>query len=242
MNYIQYLEWDSKIFKKNIGKLNINSLNKKNIGKILDECKKINLSCLFCFVNINYNTINIAQENKFDLINIKVGYNLNLKKRNNKLNSIPRNIKLEDAKISDIKKLIQINNYVGKTSRFYKDKKIKKNISRKIYREWIKNSLKGYADKIIVLKIKNEIYGFISCKIKNKIGIIDLIGVLPEYQGKGYGKLLINESIKWFNSKNIDEIEVTTEGENISAQRLYQKIGFRIYDTKLVYHKWFTPN
>ena len=66
MNYIQYLEWDSKIFKKNIGKLNINSLNKKNIGKILDECKKLNLSCLFCFVNINYNTINIAQENKFE--------------------------------------------------------------------------------------------------------------------------------------------------------------------------------
>lgn len=240
MSYIQYLEWDSKIFKKNIGKLNINSLNKKNIGKILDECKKLNLSCLFCFLDINYNTINITQENKFDLINIKVSYNLNLKERNiNILNKMLKGIKIKGAETSDIKGLIQINDHIRKTSRFYKDKKIKKNISKKIYKEWIKNSLRGYTDKIITLRIKNEICGFVSCKIKNKIGIIDLIGILPKYQGRGYGKILMNESIKWFNSKGINEMEVTTEGENISAQRLYQKIGFRIYDTKLVYHKWF---
>lgn len=55
------------------------------------------------------------------------------------------------------------------------------------------------------------------------------IGILDEYQGKGFGKKLIQFLIDAARRTNRDGIELTTLPDNHRAYTLYEKVGFRHY-------------
>ena len=74
-------------------------------------------------------------------------------------------------------------------------------------------------------------------KVKDGIGDIDLIGVLSAFQGKGFGSFLLLQAVSSFQSNNIRDIVVVTEGENIPANALYQLNGFVLSSVALAYHR-----
>jgi ribosomal protein S18 acetylase RimI-like enzyme len=136
-----------------------------------------------------------------------------------------------DLAIKDFNNIIDV---LSKTSRFYNDNKIKK-YAKKIYREWIYNSLfKKYADKLIIVRLKKKIIAFASLKIFKMDCIIDLIGIDGKYQNQGLGSYLLRSIVKKFNDYNI---YVGTEAENINAVSFYLKNNFKIYRYKLIFHK-----
>jgi len=55
------------------------------------------------------------------------------------------------------------------------------------------------------------------------------IGILDEYQGKGFGKKLIQFLIDAARRTNRDGIELTTLPDNHRAYALYEQVGFRHY-------------
>ena len=55
------------------------------------------------------------------------------------------------------------------------------------------------------------------------------IGILDEYQGKGFGKKLIQFLIDAARGSNRDGIELTTLPDNHRAYALYESLGFRHY-------------
>lgn len=65
------------------------------------------------------------------------------------------------------------------------------------------------------------------------IANVPLIAVKPEYAGKGFGKILLKNSVDKvikmiINAKIMaNEINATVETENYAALRMYRKIGFR---------------
>jgi ribosomal protein S18 acetylase RimI-like enzyme len=61
---------------------------------------------------------------------------------------------------------------------------------------------------------------------------IDTVSVKPEAQGKGIGKLLIFEAIKWAKEMNHTKAGLLVELNNPKALKLYQHIGFEIKNEK----------
>ena len=55
------------------------------------------------------------------------------------------------------------------------------------------------------------------------------IGILDEYQGRGFGKKLIQFLIDAARRTNRDGIELTTLPDNHRAYTLYEQVGFRHY-------------
>jgi ribosomal protein S18 acetylase RimI-like enzyme len=68
-----------------------------------------------------------------------------------------------------------------------------------------------------------------------KIGVF---GISQDYQGKGLGKVLLNNVLKAAKDEGAQSINVVTQGRNYYAQRLYQSVGFRTHGNELWYHKW----
>jgi ribosomal protein S18 acetylase RimI-like enzyme len=58
------------------------------------------------------------------------------------------------------------------------------------------------------------------------INIHDII-VLPKYRGKGIGKLLLNTLIDKAVQLNCSRITLEVRHDNINAQQLYKKLGFK---------------
>lgn len=86
--------------------------------------------------------------------------------------------------------------------------------------------------KYIVSKKYNNSIGY--AIFKNQIDNYDLIeiGILPEFQNKGYGSKLLKESIK---DKQKILLEVSIENEN--AIKLYKSLDFKILRTIPNYYK-----
>lgn len=77
------------------------------------------------------------------------------------------------------------------------------------------------AFEVYCLKRKNLIVGFVGVAERK----IEMLFVMPEYIGKGFGKKLTNFALTKLNADKVDVNE-----QNTVAIKFYQKFGFRTYE------------
>jgi len=103
-------------------------------------------------------------------------------------------------------------------------------------------------EAFIVAEIKNQIVGYIMCKIEfgfsnfRKLGFVKKghvvsIAVLEAHQGKGSGTALMLEGINGVIIRKSDEIYLEVRVSNESAVQLYKKLGFIIKSRLKSYYR-----
>lgn len=91
---------------------------------------------------------------------------------------------------------------------------------------------------LLILFDGQKAVGFISAKrgaanrIKHSAYIV--CGILKDYRGKGQGKLLFQELLKWAPENGITRLELTVMTHNEKAILLYRSMGFEV-EGKLVH-------
>lgn len=61
------------------------------------------------------------------------------------------------------------------------------------------------------------------------MGSINDLYVLPEFRRRGVGRKLMVESLRKLKAKGVEAIRLSVLKENNAAVRLYEKLGFQIY-------------
>jgi mycothiol synthase len=60
----------------------------------------------------------------------------------------------------------------------------------------------------------------------HKVGYIHMLGVIPQHQGKGLGRLLTLCALRYFRKKGFREVILDTDDFRISAIKTYLGLGF----------------
>lgn len=68
-------------------------------------------------------------------------------------------------------------------------------------------------------------------------GQIFMLGVDPDYRGRGIGKTVLLAGLSYLKSKGFPVAELTVDSQNKAACALYQSIGFKVQDSILWYEK-----
>lgn len=244
---VKELIWDKKIFGFNCGRIEY-LIFRKDVDNLLKECfiREIlerNKNKKFLDISID------EQDKNLKKILLKLGFKemvkyvtyfirLPIKFSNSSIKEI------EVAKKEDLVELEKISAHSFFNTRFYKDKNFKRRSVEKFYKEWIRNSFNNKKEhQIFIYKINNKVIGFIDCRIlklnKRKLGIIDLIAVKKEYQGKGIGKNLVKRGFEYFQRKRIKEVYVETERKNLKASWLYESLKMKIVGKRITFHFWY---
>lgn len=102
--------------------------------------------------------------------------------------------------------------------------------------EWARKALKECLNMenyvLLVAEYNQRIVGFIDCCVYPSFwegayqGIINHLFVLPAFQSKGAGAMLVKAVVKEADAKGLGELHVSTERENVKARQLYAKYGF----------------
>ena len=58
-------------------------------------------------------------------------------------------------------------------------------------------------------------------------GSIQNLGVAPDYRGQGLGEGLLLQALHGFKRRGLERVCLEVTAENVSAVRLYQRLGFR---------------
>jgi dTDP-4-amino-4,6-dideoxy-D-galactose acyltransferase len=142
---------------------------------------------------------------------------------------LPSGYGLRPAMAADADAVAQLSVKTFNMSRFHNDPILTRTQADKLHFEWAKNCCLGeQADQVWLITTKHEIVGFVTNKLKGKTGMIGLIGISGGEAGRGFGKVLMQQSESWFSACDCQEISVQTQGNNYAAMALYTKCGFRI--------------
>lgn len=235
---IQFLEWDSCFFGVRIARIACQALSVENVASVTASCVEEKIDCAYYLANpADSASIRIAEENGFHLVDIRVTLDRQITPLPTEWCSDSPYVRR--AKETDIPLLRQIAAKNHRDSRFYHDGKFPVERCDELYATWIEKSCRDYADTVLVADCGEGAAGYLSCHLrKDDVGQIGLVGVSETCQGKGLGRQLLDESLRWFASAGCRKVEVVTQGRNIAAQRLYQKGGFLTGSLQLWYHWW----
>ena len=68
-----------------------------------------------------------------------------------------------------------------------------------------------------------------------RIGEVYVVGVHPAAQGKGLGKVLTATGVNYLLDRGVDAIMLYVDASNTAAVKLYQSLGFTVWDVDVMY-------
>ncbi len=125
-------------------------------------------------------------------------------------------------------------------SRFFLDEGFHDGRCEDLYRTWIRKSIEGRAQHVLVARLGGEAVGYITLHESQGVGSIGLVALAEHARGHGLGSAMMRESLAWFAERGLERLEVVTQGRNVAAQRLYQASGFRTSRAESWFHCWLS--
>ncbi len=231
------LPWDSRFFGLSIARVIAGQIDAAAVETIDAWCNAHRIDCLYFAADVSdRRTLMTARQNGFQLVDVR----LTLEAATSP--STHRTAQTRLASEQDLPALEAIAADAHHDSRFYFDTVFEHSKCDELYRTWIRNSLHGYAQAVIVSGPVGEPTGYVTCHIGsvNRDAHIGLLAVRADARGTGVGGELVNAAMRWFAIRGDANVRVVTQGRNIASQRLYQRCGFQTVSTELFFHKWFS--
>lgn len=127
-------------------------------------------------------------------------------------------------------------------SRFFNDKNLDINKSKKIYVEWVINSFEKKGKYFTRFKKDEKTYGFIlfTLNYEQSFAVIELIAIDEGFTGQNIGTELHKQLEKYLINIGISTLRVGTQINNIGANNFYTSLGYKLTTCSSIYHYW--PN
>lgn len=132
----------------------------------------------------------------------------------------------------------------GTYSRFRADPAVPEDIFAALYLAWIRRSVSGeIAADVLVVRDGETISGMVTVGPPTSAGtaVIGLIAVREDRCRSGVGKTLVQGVEAWGFARGVAAIEVSTQGRNAAACRLYAACGFEPVADDAVFHLRLDP-
>lgn len=240
----RYLHWDSDFFGKRIAKVNVERLTPDIYSSIKAWCLDNQIDCLFFLADTSDSqSIHLAEDNKFRLVEIRITLELMLKNHEKSANKwIKPDVQIRPANTGDRGALVEISENSYTNSRWYIDPCFEQDKCNEYYKTWISNSLDGYADYVLVAEKNGEVLGYLSGNHyqDNKPATYELLAVHEKARGLGIGPALAFYGVDYHAKMMAKKVLAVTQGRNIVLSRLLMKVGFILKDVQIYYHKWFS--
>lgn len=230
---IERLDWDSKIFEKEVFLLVFNKNIDSEAWKLINtELKNADLVYIKNKTKFRSNSFVISNCTDATLYDTNISFGLSKNYINTDLDNFD-NILISDNPTFNLEKLL-----VYSQSRFVNDERLFAIGGKNVYKSWILNAKKTKNKKFLIY-IENELpIGFILYAVKKNKYVVELISTSIQCRGTGVGKRLMALLINLASEKNISQIEVGTQISNIKAINFYIRNKFIVDETTDVYHWW----
>lgn len=85
-------------------------------------------------------------------------------------------------------------------------------------------------DPVLLLEVDGQLmaYCWNHRESSTSPGIVGMVGVWPEQQGKGYGRMVTGAGINHLLDMGATPVEITVDSENPPAIRVYENVGFTL--------------
>lgn len=231
----QLLAWDSEFFGRRIARVTARCLEPGQMDELREWVRHEKVECLYYLADAADTTsVRVAEDAGFRLTDLRVTRVLEpLPSPSGKLEGI------RPARPEDIPALRAIARVSHGDARFFHDPKLPPERCAALYETWIERACEGRADHVWVAEQDGLAVGYMTCVlVPPATGSLDLSAVASERRGSGIGERLVRASLGWFVRQGCREARVVSQARNLSAARLFERVGFRTASVELWYHLW----
>jgi hypothetical protein len=146
-------------------------------------------------------------------------------------------IQIEIANADDQDCLSQMAAVVFKHGRFHQDVSLGSIIGNKRYKTWMINSFSHPSQVVYKCVIDGKTAGFFVTEYSdNKQSNWVLIGLAPEFQGRGFGLRVWKAMMCFHQAEGMESIVTSISSHNTAVFNLYVKLGFRFPRPQVTFH------
>jgi dTDP-4-amino-4,6-dideoxy-D-galactose acyltransferase len=237
----ELLAWDTKFFGRTIARVIGNELNERLANDVDRWAVEKSVDCCYFLARTDHpKTLQAAGLHAFLPVDIRVTLSRETK-RETKC-ELPKAVEVRAFRATDLPVLQTLARVSHRETRFFADSRFPNDRVEDLYAAWIQRECEGRAATVLVAASDTDHpLGYVSCHFdaSRGRGELGLVAVAGEARGKGVGKALVSEAVDWLAENGGAQVTVVTQGNNIAAQRLYQRCGFVTCAVQLWFHKWF---
>jgi len=230
---LRALSWDSDFFGLRIARLEETELAPEDVHALEDAVRAQGLDCVYFLAGEEVAPERAAAAG-FQAVDERV--TLELRPLSPAAAPHPG---VRPAAPGDESALEDIAGEAHRDTRFFADARFPRQRSVDLYRTWIRNSLHGGADAVLVAGDGSDPAGYATAHLRpGGLGEIGLVGVAARARGRGRGRALVLAVVEWLRDRGCTRVQVVTQGRNAAALELYRRAGFHIVRRQTWYHRW----
>jgi dTDP-4-amino-4,6-dideoxy-D-galactose acyltransferase len=236
------LTWDSEFFGKRIGRIQGEHLTTAKMSEIQAWITAEQLDGVYFLAAADDAlTVRLAEDHGFRLQDVRMTFARDFRETLPAV-ALEGELTLRLAQSADVEALRATARSAYQHTRFYNDPHFSAAQCAALYDVWLTRSITDptYADSTFVAVWQAQAVGYVACHLRpaTHTGTIGLVGITEQARGQAIGQKLVLTALHWFQQQGMTQVEVTTQGRNIGAQRLYQRCGFLTQSVALWYHWW----
>ena len=137
---------------------------------------------------------------------------------------------------SDVKVLLADPVYVEEIAQLHYQAFSDPEETLEVSRRYITEALKDSDGLLYILLKEGQVIGVCTVDLSGNSNYLYGLAVAEAYRGQGYGSYLAKSVVNQLIAQNDKSFQIAVEDSNVSAKRLYEKIGF-VKQTQVVYLK-----
>ena len=255
------LLWESKILGRQMSALRFLSVDRQSSNRDLyfnclleaasDSVSNNGDEFLLCKISgVDDDKRSALIKNGFELVDTLVDYVYALPNEQSPglhQKSVQDGFELRLATVADIDSLAEVAraSFANHFGRFHSDPRIGREQATRIYEEWIRSCVSGWADWIILAVKDGRIAGYSAWKKPSSLDLrhdirlahYSIAGIHPDFFGKGLFTTLTRAGMEMMQGHAL-WLEGPTHVDNHPVQRAYEKLGWKKAGTQTAFHKW----
>jgi dTDP-4-amino-4,6-dideoxy-D-galactose acyltransferase len=226
----EVLDWDSQFFNRAVAKVCRSHLTLEDAQRVRNWAGQHGIQTVYFLAQLDdLPSAWAAEATGFRFVDIRLTYE-------HKSPQTFGDSRIRQSRPSDQADLEVMASRSFSLTRFARDPAFGPDGAARLYREWLRKSLSGWAQQTLVAESNGRPAGFVTCHITSGVGSIGLVAVDEKERGKGLGPALVLCANSWLLESGAQSITVVTQGANLAAQRIYEATGFTTKAVEMWFH------
>ena len=233
---VERLPWDSEFFGFPIARVSGIGADGRELGDAVAGCRAGGVLCAYFLCGVDRpGAIATAIRAGFRLVDVRVTLRTTLEPA---AASQPANAR--DARSDDLPGLRRLARSSYRDSRFFMDGRFDATRVEDLFQRWVERDVESGVAAVV--EREGRMAGFATARVDGSEGAIGLVGVSPEERGRGVGRDAVAGLLTRIAAKGATQARVVTQGRNVAALGLYERLGFRTASLEAWLHWWSDEN